>query len=695
MFWVRCSVLPRAFRSYCVAASGRNNRTPKCADTLQYMIVTAESPSQILDLVSNACEEKVSIDHVNLVTALHRIAKLAVEPVDDPFEPTPTPPEWLSSNPKLNFLLRMTDTALKQSLSLRDEKHFTNALISRSFNGGELSQVAWALAHLHPVLGNRCKPVLVKVRDSSMNLLKSERDYSRTAVPLPLSFTPTELTNVLWAFARVGVGPGRVKAQLEFGPGPRASAELKKTHHPSYATTLFQEAAAFAVKNFKLYNAHDVAVTLWALVNAEVRRKDLFELCKSQVVRSPGKFHPRGLVKILWSFAKISDQDLQPLFVSVGDHLCQGERFLELTFGERAMLVWSFAKVRVPHDQLFALVARELLIIHPNNRLAEVLDPLDFVNTCWAFGRAKMPTTTVPLRDVSKYKPAHKVKGRVPKKQKQTIDVDGRILLTHLAPAVVRLIPKLRPGELSQIVWAFASVECRQAVLFDAISRNLLMNMRVAKHNNQTICNVLWGFARAKVRARDLFEAYGEMVLSSNRLKSFTPQGVGDMLWAFARSVRETRGLPFLQKLLTAIEREFRGSLASFRGEDLANLFYGFHKLGYNSDLLNSQVCRAATLNASEYPAWALVELVALLPQSKVKENRSKEFGIYLGKFLSLADEILFEKREELSVEDVLVVQRTLSKEGRNVQKWVEFNTRRRTRVYPDPSKVPKARESE
>jgi hypothetical protein len=79
-----------------------------------------------------------------------------------------------------------------------------------------------------------------------------------------------------------------------------------------------------------------------------------------------------------------------------------------------------------------------------------------------------------------------------------------RCCLTHIARSAQERIDDFKPQELSNIVWAHATMNCQAPLLFDAIAN--AAQERIADFNPQALANTVWAFATLNHNAPPLFD---------------------------------------------------------------------------------------------------------------------------------------------------------------------------------------------
>jgi hypothetical protein len=93
-------------------------------------------------------------------------------------------------------------------------------------------------------------------------------------------------------------------------------------------------------------------------------------------------------------------------------------------------------------------------------------------------------------------------------------------LFDAIASESMYKIRSFNPQELSNTVWAFATIGFSSQPLFDAIASKSLYNIRSFKPQN--LSNIVWAFATLGVSSQPLFDAIASE--SMHKIRSFNPQ---------------------------------------------------------------------------------------------------------------------------------------------------------------------------
>ncbi len=111
---------------------------------------------------------------------------------------------------------------------------------------------------------------------------------------------------------------------------------------------------------------------------------------------------------------------------------------------------------------------------------------------------------------------------------------DGRDLFDHIAIHANGRTKEFNPQEVSNMVWAFATVKKRHDALFKAIGDEVVAHDHLNGFNPQALSNIAWAYATARVSHPELFVKIGNHIARHNHLRDFKPQELSNTVWAYA-----------------------------------------------------------------------------------------------------------------------------------------------------------------
>lgn len=177
-------------------------------------------------------------------------------------------------------------------------------------------------------------------------------------------------------------------------------------------------------------------------------------------------------------------------------------------------------------------------------------------------------------------------------------------LLDILALATATRLYELKPQEISNIVWAYATANHPAPRLFDAVAK--VAGARAADFNPQETSNIVWAYATAGCRAPYLFDELSEA--SIDAIGDFNPQNLANSCWAYAKCEHRA------PRLFDAIAIATIAKLGDLNEQNLANVAWAFATANHAApDLFNalaeavSSEARVGKLKPQELAnmAWA------------------------------------------------------------------------------------------
>lgn len=199
--------------------------------------------------------------------------------------------------------------------------------------------------------------------------------------------------------------------------------------------------------------------------------------------------------------------------------------------------------------------------------------------------------------------------------------------LAALADASRRKLPDLDGQGISNLVWSFATLAFREAVLLEAVAlRCVAVSMR--GFNSQGIANLCWAFAKLDFEDEQFVNAIAQQAV--HQVVACRGQELSSIAWAFA--TWQVYDAP----LMSAVVK--RTAAAPLSCQDMANLCWAFAKLQVRGEEL-SNMATAVTekllrFNTQELAsiAWAFAQLheapqliqeVAVISRQRVKDGET------------------------------------------------------------------------
>ena len=293
------------------------------------------------------------------------------------------------------------------------------------------------------------------------------------------------------------------------------------------------------------YSAFDLASCAHKLAKMRLGGNPTFQAIEKEAIIKLADFNLRGLVNLLWAFAK-AEEKAPRLFQAVEAHLLHShpELLKEFKPQELSNLVYAYAKAEEKAPRLFEAVEAHL---HSHPELLKKFTPQGFSNVVWAFAKAeeKAPRLFQAVE-------AH----------------------LHSRP---ELLKGFTPQGFSNVVWAFATAEEKAPRLFKAVEAHLHSRPELLKgFTPQNISNLVWAYAKAGEGAPRLFQAVEAHLHSRPELlKGFTPQNISNLVWAYATVGKEA---PRLFQAVEAHLHSHPGLLKGFTPQGFSNLVQAYAK---------------------------------------------------------------------------------------------------------------------
>ena len=131
---------------------------------------------------------------------------------------------------------------------------------------------------------------------------------------------------------------------------------------------------------------------------------------------------------------------------------------------------------------------------------------------------------------------------------------------------------EFKPQELSNMLWAYATVKKSHAVLFEAIGDEIVASKHLTGFRPQTLKDIVWAYAKADVRHPKLFEKVANHVINYDSLDEFKPQELSNTVWAFAKAGVHNPKL--FEKVATHIVQS--NSLLRFEPQACSNIVWAY-----------------------------------------------------------------------------------------------------------------------
>eukprot|EP00930_Biecheleria_cincta_P092605 TRINITY_DN8259_c0_g1_i1.p1 TRINITY_DN8259_c0_g1~~TRINITY_DN8259_c0_g1_i1.p1 ORF type:complete len:806 (+),score=137.39 TRINITY_DN8259_c0_g1_i1:65-2482(+) len=276
-------------------------------------------------LLSTITKFLPQMNSINMVTALHRVTKLVVS------GETPLTVADLLQDRQFSQLFHTVSLRISQNLSLHEE--------SEPFEVQCMSIVCWSCATL---------------RLYAADLLSV---ISEIATPCLWELKPFELSNMVWAYAKLQQGK------------------------PKFFEAVSQRMLQRKRGEFSL---QCLSMMAWSFASAKVRNTAVFMSLAREIIQGSSRALPQEFANTLWAYAKVLCPS-RALFISLADAACNRDLVWMFKPQELSNSVWAFATVVFHHATLFDQVAAAAL------RKKDQLLPQNTANILWAYAKLQVP----------------------------------------------------------------------------------------------------------------------------------------------------------------------------------------------------------------------------------------------------------------------------------------------------------------
>lgn len=169
---------------------------------------------------------------------------------------------------------------------------------------------------------------------------------------------PFELSNMLWAFAKLSFGYSAIFERLT----PHLLHRKPGQFSPQCLSTI-----------------------MWAFGTAKVHQASVFTSIARELSNNVSAMAPQGIANTAWAFARVHRQEAQ-LFRMLAKATAQDSMVWSFKPQELSNIVWAFATLGLTHPLLFEKIVE--VAIH---RRAE-LPPQNVANMLWAYAKLAVPS---------------------------------------------------------------------------------------------------------------------------------------------------------------------------------------------------------------------------------------------------------------------------------------------------------------
>ncbi|CAK0852104.1 unnamed protein product [Prorocentrum cordatum] len=264
---------------------------------------------------------------INLVTALHRVTKLAVSGQGG------YSPEMLLENPNFKQLFSTIKQQIEGSARLLLESRQTQV----PFEVQCMSMVCWSCATLR------------LPEEQLLSLI------SGIAAPRLSQLKPFELSNMVWAYAKLHMEVPQLfvhvaKRMIERAPGE--------------------------------FSLQCLSIIAWSFATAKQKHGAMFGNLAVEIFSKAAEAKPQEIANTLWAYAKNRSMEV-PLFTELGNMAICDELLWAFKPQELSNTAWAFATVGLPHEPLF----RAMVPVAIEKR--REMSPQNTANILWAYSKLR------------------------------------------------------------------------------------------------------------------------------------------------------------------------------------------------------------------------------------------------------------------------------------------------------------------
>ena len=329
----------------------------------------------------------------------------------------------------------------------------------------------------------------------------------------------------------------KLAKSLDFTRRDDCFAELSKAEHPFSRLIV-----PFVIDRIQDFCPAELSNMAWAARTLGIESRALWDCVASRAREVMPHFNGLDVANLTWVF--VGQEQHYP---DIPQRLAEQTTTAVRTCATQGIssLAWSFAKMGVRDERLFAALSSEF------KTRFEDASPRALASMAWAFG---------------------------------SVGISDPELMHGIASEILHRQAPLNHKDLSNLVWAQAKLNCPhqglQLYLADRIIR------RIDDFTPHGLANVAWGFASLDVRNNELFAALSRA--AQRALQAFSGQGLTNFVWAYAKiGIRD-------EALMSAIADETVRRGVSEMGRELPIQCWGLAMLGITHDPLFELAARAS-----------------------------------------------------------------------------------------------------
>eukprot|EP00747_Dinoflagellata_sp_TGD_P154253 gnl/TRDRNA2_/TRDRNA2_177482_c0_seq10.p1 gnl/TRDRNA2_/TRDRNA2_177482_c0~~gnl/TRDRNA2_/TRDRNA2_177482_c0_seq10.p1 ORF type:complete len:868 (-),score=154.64 gnl/TRDRNA2_/TRDRNA2_177482_c0_seq10:277-2823(-) len=455
---------------------GQRARVERHHKWINRQITSAAGSGNVVWLLQVVQAHLDSMNLINFSTALHRISKLALGC-------STRTRNWILDHECIRQL-RVAVVKHVMMLNLSHHQHGASACTpaiegppglehpaesADSFDKSEAPYHGNRFANSESVSDMRCLSIIcwscATLRIFEESLFSRVASVSKTRLA---ELKPFELSNMLWAFAKLSLGHAALFEGVSYHLLRRRKGE---------------------------FSLQCLSTIIWAFGTAKVHNVPVFTSFATEISANAGTMAPLGIANTAWAFARVRRQEL-PLFRALASAAVRDSVIWSFKPQELSNTVWAFATIGLPHVPLFDLVAEVAA-----SRCLE-LPPQNVANMLWAYSKLLAPARAhlfpvlleVAASRLEQYKP-QEISAILWAAAKEAGSPTCRKFFVAVPRVFRSRLPEFAPQALACMIEAFALAEVDSQNYFDTMVRESLR--RCQHFEPPSLCTLFRGIALA------------------------------------------------------------------------------------------------------------------------------------------------------------------------------------------------------
>ncbi|CAL8462328.1 g1861 [Coccomyxa elongata] len=360
------------------------------------------------------------------------------------------------------------------------------------------------------------------------------------------------LANIAWSYATLSHNPGEelleaiaVEAEkklAEFSPQNISNllyAFAKLEYKPS---AFLEQASQAAVPILTNFTPQALSNTVWALSKLDTLDETLFTAIVKQVLDKLTRFNAQNVANTVWGFANLGfDPGLQ-----LCDAVAQNSIYTMHDYSPQniANVLWSYAKMGKRYEALLSSASA-----HAAHTMS-AFQPQSVANFCWAFATLNVPPSNQCLTALAEHA-NHTLKQFSPQNISNTawavatLQFKHLTLMTNVASEVTARLSSAESSafsrqHLANLIWSFATLELDPGPAFLRAVANAMAE-RASNCNPQEISNTVWAYAKLRFYDAAVMDTFANEAM--RRIDEFSQQNLANLAWAMGKLSHFHEGL--------------------------------------------------------------------------------------------------------------------------------------------------------